>query len=127
MSSGLVLSLIILAVVSASLIFILQAEGGVHLLPQLLRRVGVPVPKISIPALPTPRFPAAVPPEFTSGNSRFSQGSCRVDSDCTISGCSAEVCGAREAITTCEFSDSFPSAEKYACGCTKGVCAWRGK
>lgn len=127
MSSGLVLSFIILAVAAASLWYILQAEGGVTLLPELLERVGVPVPKISIPPIPTPRAAPAVPYDFTSGSSRFSQGSCRADNDCQISGCSAEVCGNGPTITTCEYSDSFPSATKYSCGCTKGICGWRQK
>lgn len=127
MSSGFMLSLIILAVAAGSLWYLLDAEGGVHLLPQLLERVGVPLPKISVPALPTPRFPSPLPQQFTSGDSRFSQGSCRADGDCQISGCSAEVCGNEPAITTCEYSESFPSATKYTCGCNRGICGWRGK
>ena len=38
MPSGFVISLIILAVLSASLLFLLQAEGGVSMLPELLEQ-----------------------------------------------------------------------------------------
>ena len=77
-------------------------------------------------------YPAPVPgnndlsDQFTSGNSRFSQGSCTNDADCVATGCSGEVCsGNGEVVSTCEYSDSFPNAQGLTCGCVQEVCGWK--
>lgn len=70
--------------------------------------------------------PAGVPHEFVSGESRFSQGVCEQDSDCQTAGCSGEICTSEPSVfSTCEYSDDFPNARGYACGCVRGVCGWR--
>lgn len=125
MNSSLILSLILLTVVGFSFYFLLEAEGGVGELPRLLDRVGITLPQtITWPALPTKPPPAN---EYQSGNSRFSQGFCNQSSDCYVAGCSGEVCGTDpSAITTCEFSDSFPNQQGLSCAClSTGVCGWK--
>lgn len=128
MTASFILSLIILAVSAGSLYFLIQAEGGYKEIPRLLKRSGL---EISIPTLPTlpksTRSNQSIPPEFQSGTSRFSQGSCATASDCMPAGCSGEVCGnSPDVVTTCEYSDSFPNTQGYSCTCllTK-VCGWK--
>jgi len=125
MPSGFLLLLIILAVVATSFYYLVEAEGGFDELPRLLERVGIEVgqrPALTKP----PQARSAVPAEWQSGSSRFSQGACQNNSDCIATGCSGEVCsGGGEVISTCEFSASWPSAQGYACGCVVGVCGWQ--
>ena len=42
MTTGMALSLVLLAVLAASLLFIIQAEGGFGEIPRLLERAGIP-------------------------------------------------------------------------------------
>ncbi len=70
-------------------------------------------------------LPSPSPSDLTSGNSRFSQGTCLQDSHCFVSGCSSEVCGNTASITTCEFSEDFPNIRGLNCGCVAGKCGWR--
>jgi eight-cysteine-cluster-containing protein len=50
-----------------------------------------------------------------------SDNSCVFDADCTMSGCSGEVCAAVEIPTTCDF---LPDPPTGSCGCVSGQCAW---
>ena len=66
-----------------------------------------------------------VPKEYYSGNSRYSKGECQIDNDCSITGCSSEMCTADSSImTTCEILTNAPDKNKYACGCIKDRCGW---
>ena len=119
MTKGFVLALIILAVLAASLGYLVEGEGGFKELPRLLKKAGGPV------KAPKPKF--NIPPEFQSGDSRFSQGTCTTDAACAPSGCSGEVCSSSgDVVSTCEFSESFPNVQGYSCTClAAGVCGWR--
>ena len=69
-----------------------------------------------------------VPPEYYSGNSRFSHGKCQTDADCHIIGCSLEMCSADpDLMTTCEILGNAPDKNIYACGCIKNLCGWYRK
>lgn len=124
MSSGSVLSFIVLAVLGGSLFFFIRAEGGVKEIPRLIERAGITIPWPSeAPTTPEPTFNP--PDPFTSGNSRFSQGRCTLDTDCRPLGCSGEVCTSQsDAMSTCEYSETFPNALGLNCGCVQGVCGW---
>lgn len=145
MSSSFILLLIIPAVLVGSLLYIIQAEGGISEIPRLLERVGIEVSPPLEGGSPigvedraggdiNDNNQTPIPPEFQSGNSRFSQGACITDSDCTTGGCSNEVCASVSLggdidndgfFTTCEFSPDFPNAQGYSCGCVNGVCGWK--
>jgi len=59
------------------------------------------------------------------GKPKYSQGSCKADSDCTPSGCSSQLCSSDpDKITTCEFSEDFPDKNVYGCGCIEIKCVW---
>ena len=54
---------------------------------------------------------------------------CMVDNECTVSGCSSQVCqGVNEepVITTCEYRECYDK-EVYnvKCGCVNSKCQWR--
>lgn len=135
MSRGLILSLILLAVLVTSLGYLLKNDGNSSLIRELKEKAGISsqtrTPGKEIPSSSPLSRGGKVPSEFQSGKSRFSQGSCKQDSDCSVGGCSGEVCsGQKDVISTCEFSDSFPNAKKFQCGCIEGtsgdgVCGWR--
>lgn len=132
MSSGMVLALIILAVLCASLWYIVKAEGGYTQIPRVLEKAGVNVNAIHFPSwVPWPKQEESpmsqVPAIFQSGKSRYSQGSCNESSDCYQSGCSNEVCSTVvDLVSTCEYSDSFPNSQGYSCTCLPtGVCGWQ--
>ncbi|MBI2584092.1 MAG: eight-cysteine-cluster domain-containing protein [Candidatus Aenigmarchaeota archaeon] len=60
----------------------------------------------------------------------FSTGSsCTKDSDCTVGGCSSQVCqGVSEEsiITTCEYRECYNAPAFGAeCGCANAKCTWR--
>ena len=139
------LALILLAVTSGSFYYIVQAEGVWGELPRLMERVGIKTDKIPNPKseIPTnsagrrnkPEIPnnknaeeTTIPDQYFSGNSRFSRGTCANDRDCFVGGCSGEVCSSEpDVISTCEYSEDFPSTEKFECGCVNMVCGWRNK
>ena len=135
MTSGFTLSLIILAVLAASLWYIVKAEGGYEQIPALIDRVGIPIdvsrffPEQPKKATPTPAPASNVPPQYQSGNSRFSQGTCKTAANCVPAGCSGEVCSNDANVaSTCEYSPSFPNAQGYSCTCLpQGVCGWDNK
>ena len=132
---GMALSVVLLAVLAASLFYIVRAEGGIGEIPRILKRVGIEVPTNWLPAnlipsytpSPTASTPAKIPAEFQSGTSRFSQGSCASDLDCFRTGCSGEACSNDpNTVTTCEFSASFPGQQGYSCDClSTKVCGWK--
>jgi len=128
MNRGLVLVLILLAILAASLWFAVKDDDQ-SLLEGIQKGLGAY--KTTAPSAPAPTDSSsgrgsAVPAEFQSGKSRFSQGTCAQDSDCTPGGCSGEVCSSSgDVVSTCEYSDSFPSAKKYSCSClSTKVCGW---
>ena len=53
---------------------------------------------------------------------------CSTDDDCTIGGCSGQVCqGVSEEgkVTTCEFKGCYDASQYgLSCGCVKNRCAW---
>lgn len=56
-------------------------------------------------------------------------GPCSNNSDCTIGGCSSQVCQSKSeepVITTCEYKECY-NASKYGmiCGCTENTCQWQ--
>ena len=66
-----------------------------------------------------------VPPEYYSGNSRYSHGKCQTDADCYNIGCSLEMCSSdKDLMTTCEINGKSPDKSIYACGCIKDRCGW---
>lgn len=126
MTSTMPLLILLLVMLSASLYYIIKAEGGFGEFPRLMERVGISMDKIQMP-----KSKLQINPEirggsdFASGDSRFSQGACVKDSDCFVGGCSGEVCGSEpDIVTTCEFSESFPNVKDFQCGCVRGVCGW---
>jgi eight-cysteine-cluster-containing protein len=131
------LALILLAVLCFSFYYLVQAEGGWGELPRLLERVGIRLDKFSVfnfqfsnragEERDTGDLSAdKIPKDYTSGNSRFSRGTCAKDSDCFAGGCSGEVCGnEKDSISTCEYSEDFPSTKRFECGCVNKVCGWR--
>lgn len=58
----------------------------------------------------------------------FTQGSCKIDSDCMISGCNAKVCQSKneESIgSVCILPDKpAPKQLNYVCKCNSGKCSW---
>lgn len=138
MSRGLVLSMILLAVLAANLWYLVKNDGNSSLIRELKEKAGISeksqTPRPNDQPSPKAQNPKSIPAEFQSGNSRFSQGSCKQDSDCSVGGCSGEVClptgqagsSAGDVISTCEYSDSFPNAQGYSCGCLQTkVCGWQ--
>ncbi len=53
--------------------------------------------------------------------------SCKTDADCTVGGCSGQVCMGKgeDVVTTCEWKECY-DAKKYGmtCACVDGVCQW---
>ena len=138
MISTMPLLVLLLVVLSASLYYIIQAEGGFNEFPRLMERVGIHVEEIQMSKskiLNKFKFTndqnagdKTSPNEFESGDSRFSQGICDNNGDCFVGGCSGEVCSSeKNVISTCEFSDSFPSVRDWQCGCVSGICGWKIK
>ncbi len=118
-----ILPLILLMTLAASLFFLVEAEGGWKELPRLLERAGMSWEEIRNNENTTGEN---LSDEFSSGNSRFSQGGCKKDGDCMVTGCSEEVCsGKGEVITTCEIGENFPNPRKFKCSCVEGVCGWQ--
>lgn len=69
-----------------------------------------------------------VPTNYYNGASRYSHGACTQDSQCSVIGCSLEMCSSnKDLMTTCEINGDFPDKNKYACGCIKDWCGWYAK
>ena len=69
-----------------------------------------------------------IPAKYYSGNSRFSQGKCQIDTDCKIQGCSHELCASnKNIVTSCELLDEQIDTKKYSCGCIVDTCGWYKK
>ena len=56
------------------------------------------------------------------------EAECATDSDCSVAGCSAQVCTTAEeapgVLTTCEYREEYRCLELTNCGCVEGKCAW---
>lgn len=54
---------------------------------------------------------------------------CKSDSDCSIGGCSGEVCTtrelAREIVTPCVYKEWYSCLRLTSCGCYNGFCTWK--
>jgi len=53
---------------------------------------------------------------------------CTKDSDCSIGGCSGQLCIAKEsedAITTCEYSPVYECYKLTDCNCINNKCIWK--
>ena len=122
--SSKILAFLLIVLLGGMLYMLIQAEGGWRALPTAFEEeTGISLPDIGTdPENPTK---PPQPVEYTSGSSRYSQGSCDADIDCFVGGCSNETCGVEpDAVTTCDFSDEFPSPETHSCGCVAGHCGW---
>lgn len=87
-----------------------------------------PIPEDTPTTTKVPSGDNRVPPEYTSGESRFSRGTCQQDSDCQVGGCSSEVCSSEDNImSTCEYSEDFPGTDSHRCGCYNNACGWKPK
>lgn len=126
MNKGLILGVIVLAVLATSLWFLVKDDGGTTLINDVQKGVEIYV-KSQTPMPTTQPSPQAIPAEFQSGKSRFSQGTCSSGSDCKPGGCSGEVCSSSgDVVSTCEYSESFPNVQGYQCVCLQTkVCGWR--
>lgn len=54
-------------------------------------------------------------------------GSCGIDSDCMVSGCSGTVCQAKNepvSVTTCLWEECYTKPSNVYCGCNSGKCQW---
>ncbi len=53
---------------------------------------------------------------------------CDSDADCTVGGCSGQVCGntafASNVITTCEYKEIYSCYKQTSCSCIKSQCQW---
>lgn len=68
---------------------------------------------------------SAVPAEYFSGNSTYSNGSCQLDEDCHNLGCNLEICASnKDLMTACVINGDYPDRDKYSCGCIKDTCGW---
>ena len=64
--------------------------------------------------------------EFFCGTS--TSGSCELDSDCSVGGCSNQICYSKNdalPVTTCEYRECY-NAQLYnkKCGCINNACQW---
>jgi eight-cysteine-cluster-containing protein len=66
--------------------------------------------------------------EVDTGNESSIATECVTDSDCTVAGCSGQLCTttekAADTITTCEYREEFSCITKTNCGCVQGKCGW---
>jgi eight-cysteine-cluster-containing protein len=68
---------------------------------------------------------SSVPAEYFSGNSTYSNGSCKFDKDCFNLGCNLEMCTSnKDIMTACVINGEHPDRDRYSCGCIKDVCGW---
>jgi eight-cysteine-cluster-containing protein len=54
-------------------------------------------------------------------------GDCSSDADCTVTGCSGQICAAEPVVSTCEFRPEYAcyaDPEITGCGCNAGRCDW---
>jgi|TARA_Y100000310_G_scaffold345778_1_gene469727 eight-cysteine-cluster-containing protein len=53
---------------------------------------------------------------------------CSMDSDCSIGGCSGQICGVKgeveNIITTCEYKEEYGCYKLTNCDCTNNKCNW---
>jgi len=54
-------------------------------------------------------------------------GSCLKQSDCTVTGCSSEICQSKKEetrLSVCIFREDTPQSMGYLCGCVNQRCSW---
>lgn len=54
-------------------------------------------------------------------------GSCLMQSDCTVTGCSSEICQSKKEetrLSVCIFREDTPQSMGYRCGCVNQKCSW---
>ena len=53
---------------------------------------------------------------------------CNLNTDCSIGGCSSQLCGPKESIseviTTCEYNPIYDCYKETTCGCIHEKCQW---
>ncbi len=73
----------------------------------------------------------AVPAQKSEFCGTSTSGSCVSSDDCTVGGCSSQVCQSKNekpAITTCEYKDCYnPDAYNLSCQCISNKCEWGAK
>jgi len=54
---------------------------------------------------------------------------CFSDEDCSVAGCSGQICttveNAKNVITTCEWKPEYSCLKLTTCACIKGKCQWK--
>lgn len=63
----------------------------------------------------------------TDGNLKYAVGGCETDAECQPTGCSMEICGSEEVVSTCEIKADRADPGSYKCGCYQSSCAWKLK
>lgn len=65
---------------------------------------------------------------LVSGCRRADSVECLTDSDCSVGGCSGQICTTKEKaasiITTCEWKEEYMCYQKTRCSCINGICKW---
>lgn len=68
------------------------------------------------------------PQENKSDDKTAVETECLSDSDCSIGGCSGQVCTtaaeAEDLVTTCEYRAEYGCLKLTSCGCVDGKCGW---
>lgn len=59
----------------------------------------------------------------STGELKYTKGSCSINADCMPTGCGSEFCASEELVTTCEVKSDAPSTD-YECACLDTKCAW---
>ncbi len=53
---------------------------------------------------------------------------CNYNGDCSVSGCSGQICGknddVKDMVTTCEFLEEYACLKETSCSCIKDKCQW---
>jgi eight-cysteine-cluster-containing protein len=64
----------------------------------------------------------------TTGGAETKAVECTTDSDCSIGGCSSQLCGKKgeieKVVTTCEYREDYGCLRLTKCGCIQGNCQW---
>jgi eight-cysteine-cluster-containing protein len=72
--------------------------------------------------------PAVVEKEAVSFCGTSSGDACVQDNDCTVGGCSSQICqsaSAESGMSTCEYRDCYDAkVAGVSCGCSSGKCQW---
>lgn len=58
-------------------------------------------------------------------NLKYANGACSKDSECSLAGCSSELCTSQTGIVSaCIAIKDHPQDLGYTCGCYKNKCSW---